>query len=182
VRVAHLATTQDVVIAMLRQPEGAMSTRNLNWQGNSSSRGQRGMTMNQHNAGAATLRSKLVVHRPAVAMAAHNPLAAKLATGAGFDAMWVSGFGLSASYAMPDAGLGQDEALRRGEACGSWRGWRADSQQTGDTGRNPGVLPSLARSRARWREAAYPAESHWSPSISSRLFFRSPSSSRKRFR
>src|SRR5437588_8374017 len=38
-------------------------------------------------------------------MAAHNPLAAKLAAGAGFDAIWGSGFELSASYAVPDANI-----------------------------------------------------------------------------
>lgn len=42
---------------------------------------------------------------PAVAMAAHNPLAAKLAADAGFDAIWVSGFELSASFAVPDASI-----------------------------------------------------------------------------
>jgi 2-methylisocitrate lyase-like PEP mutase family enzyme len=57
--------------------------------------------MNQYSAKAATLRSKLDVDRPAVAMSAHNPLAAKLAAGAGFDAIWGSGFELSASYACP---------------------------------------------------------------------------------
>ena len=61
--------------------------------------------MYQDNARAATLRSKLDVHRPAVAMAAHNPLAAKLAARAGFDAIWGSGFELSASYAAPDASI-----------------------------------------------------------------------------
>jgi phosphoenolpyruvate phosphomutase len=61
--------------------------------------------MNQDSAKAATLRSKIDVHRPAVAMAAHNPLAAKLAAGAGFDAIWGSGFELSASYAVPDANI-----------------------------------------------------------------------------
>src|SRR5438045_8294801 len=61
--------------------------------------------MNQDSARAATLRSKLEVHRPAVAMAAHNALAAKLAAGAGFDAIWGSGFELSASYAVPDASI-----------------------------------------------------------------------------
>src|SRR5271156_868463 len=55
--------------------------------------------MNQDSGKAATLRSKIDVHRPVVAMAAHNPLAAKLAAGAGFDAIWGSGFELSASYA-----------------------------------------------------------------------------------
>ncbi len=54
---------------------------------------------------AAMLRSKLDVHKPAVAMAAHNPLAAKLAAEAGFDAIWGSGFELSASYAVPDANI-----------------------------------------------------------------------------
>src|SRR5690349_6428278 len=61
--------------------------------------------MNQDGASAARLRSKLDVHRPAVAMAAHNPLAAKLAARAGFDAIWGSGFELSASYAVPDASI-----------------------------------------------------------------------------
>ena len=38
-------------------------------------------------------------------MAAHNPLSAKLAAQAGFDAIWGSGFELSASYAVPDANI-----------------------------------------------------------------------------
>ena len=54
---------------------------------------------------AALLRSQLNVHSPAVAMAAHNPLAAKLAANAGFDAIWGSGFELAASYAVPDANI-----------------------------------------------------------------------------
>jgi phosphonopyruvate hydrolase len=54
---------------------------------------------------AEALRRKLDVHRPALAMAAHNPLAAKLAADAGFDAIWGSGFELSASYAVPDANI-----------------------------------------------------------------------------
>lgn len=45
------------------------------------------------------LRASLDRRRPAVAMAAHNPLAAKLAAEAGFDAIWGSGFEFSASYA-----------------------------------------------------------------------------------
>jgi phosphonopyruvate hydrolase len=51
------------------------------------------------------LRAKLNVRKPAIAMAAHNPLAAKLAANAGFDAIWGSGFELSASYALPDANI-----------------------------------------------------------------------------
>ncbi len=51
------------------------------------------------------LRAKLDTAKPALAMAAHNPLAAKLATAAGFDAIWGSGFELSASYAVPDASI-----------------------------------------------------------------------------
>ncbi len=57
------------------------------------------------NAKAVALRAKLDVGRPAVAMAAHNPLSAKLAAEAGFDAIWGSGFELSASYAVPDANI-----------------------------------------------------------------------------
>ena len=54
---------------------------------------------------AQVLRAKLNVRKPAIAMAAHNPLAAKLAANAGFDAIWGSGFELSASYAVPDANM-----------------------------------------------------------------------------
>src|ERR1700722_12909797 len=61
--------------------------------------------MVQENPKAATLRAKLDVRRPALAMAAHNPLAAKLAAHAGFDAIWGSGFELSASFAVPDASI-----------------------------------------------------------------------------
>ena len=39
------------------------------------------------------------------AMAAHNPLSARLAERAGFDAIWASGFELSAAYGVPDASL-----------------------------------------------------------------------------
>ena len=61
--------------------------------------------MTQDNPKAAALLARLDVHRPALAMAAHNPLAAKLAAAAGFDAIWGSGFELSASYAVPDANI-----------------------------------------------------------------------------
>ena len=61
--------------------------------------------MAQNTASADALRAKIDVHRPAIAMAAHNPLAAKLAANAGFDAIWGSGFELSASYAVPDANI-----------------------------------------------------------------------------
>jgi phosphonopyruvate hydrolase len=61
--------------------------------------------MTQDNRRTAALRTRLNVNRPALAMAAHNPLAAKLAADAGFDAIWGSGFELSASYAVPDANI-----------------------------------------------------------------------------
>jgi phosphonopyruvate hydrolase len=61
--------------------------------------------MSPDNPKAGALRAKLDVRRPALAMAAHNPLAAKLAADAGFDAIWGSGFELSASYAVPDASI-----------------------------------------------------------------------------
>ena len=53
----------------------------------------------------ARLREKLDPHHPAIAMASHNPLSAKLAAEAGFDAIWGSGFELSAAYALPDASI-----------------------------------------------------------------------------
>ena len=61
--------------------------------------------MTQDNPKAAALLARLDVRRPALAMAAHNPLAARLAAAAGFDAIWGSGFELSASYAVPDANI-----------------------------------------------------------------------------
>jgi phosphoenolpyruvate phosphomutase len=61
--------------------------------------------MSQDTRTADALRAKIDVRRPAIAMAAHNPLAAKLAANAGFDAIWGSGFELSASYAVPDANI-----------------------------------------------------------------------------
>ncbi|CAH0020164.1 unnamed protein product [Clonostachys rhizophaga] len=53
----------------------------------------------------AVLRERLNTSKPAIAMAAHNPLASKLAEEAGFGAIWVSGFELAASYAVPDASI-----------------------------------------------------------------------------
>jgi phosphonopyruvate hydrolase len=52
-----------------------------------------------------TFRRKLLSRTLTHAMAAHNPLAAKLAEHAGFDSIWGSGFELSASYAVPDANI-----------------------------------------------------------------------------
>lgn len=57
------------------------------------------MTKNQ------TLRAALGHGRLFTAMAAHNPMAAKLAEEAGFGGIWGSGFELSASYAVPDANI-----------------------------------------------------------------------------
>src|SRR5690606_29083309 len=53
----------------------------------------------------ARLRAMLTPDRPAIAMSAHNPLSAKLATEAGFEAIWGSGFELSAAHAVPDASI-----------------------------------------------------------------------------
>jgi phosphonopyruvate hydrolase len=57
------------------------------------------MTKNQ------TLRAALSRGKLFTAMAAHNPLAAKLAEEAGFGGIWGSGFELAASYAVPDANI-----------------------------------------------------------------------------
>jgi phosphonopyruvate hydrolase len=63
------------------------------------------MPISFDNPAVATLRTALRPNRPAIAMAAHNPLTAKLAAEAGFDAIWGSGFELSAAYAVPDANI-----------------------------------------------------------------------------
>lgn len=52
-----------------------------------------------------SFRSLLKKKSMAVAMAAHDPLGAKLVEEAGFDAVWGSGFELSASFGVPDASL-----------------------------------------------------------------------------
>jgi hypothetical protein len=49
----------------------------------------RGHHMALDNRQAAALHAKPNVRQPAIAMAAHNPLAAKLAAAAGLDAIWV---------------------------------------------------------------------------------------------
>lgn len=49
--------------------------------------------------------SHILGERLAVAMSAHNPLSARLAEEAGFDAIWASGFEISASLGVPDASL-----------------------------------------------------------------------------
>src|SRR5437588_11103398 len=75
--------------------------------------------MSHENPAVARLRARLDTERPAIAMAAHNPLAAKLAAEAGFDAIWGSGFELSAAYAVPDANiLSVDEHLDLMRAIG----------------------------------------------------------------
>ncbi len=57
------------------------------------------------DSAAARLRARLTTGTPAIAMSAHNPLSAKLAAQAGFDAVWGSGFELSAAHAVPDASI-----------------------------------------------------------------------------
>jgi phosphonopyruvate hydrolase len=77
------------------------------------------MPMPLDNPAIARLRAQLDPGRPALAMAAHSPLAAKLAAEAGFDAIWGSGFELSAAYAVPDANiLGLDTHLDLMRAIG----------------------------------------------------------------
>jgi phosphoenolpyruvate phosphomutase len=51
------------------------------------------------------LRALLDPANPAIAMASHNALSAKLVEEAGFQAVWVSGFEISASHAVPDASI-----------------------------------------------------------------------------
>src|SRR5579863_6246473 len=51
------------------------------------------------------LKDKLASGDLITLMSAHNPLSARLAEEAGFDAVWASGFELSAAYGVPDASL-----------------------------------------------------------------------------
>ena len=51
------------------------------------------------------LRQVLAKNGLVEAMAAHSPLSAMLAAEAGFDAIWASGFELSAMYGVPDVSV-----------------------------------------------------------------------------
>ena len=53
----------------------------------------------------ATFRQILAKKGLVEAMAAHSPLSARLAAEAGFDAVWASGFELSAMYGVPDVSI-----------------------------------------------------------------------------
>jgi phosphoenolpyruvate phosphomutase len=51
------------------------------------------------------LRRRLAEPRPVLVGGAHNGLSGKLVEEAGFDAIWASGFEISASYGVPDANI-----------------------------------------------------------------------------
>ena len=53
----------------------------------------------------ARLRTLIETSAPIEAMGCHSPMSALLALEAGFEAIWASGFELSALYGLPDAGL-----------------------------------------------------------------------------
>ena len=55
--------------------------------------------------GALRLRLSLERPGPLLVAGAHNPLSARLVEEAGFDAVWASGFEISASQAVPDANI-----------------------------------------------------------------------------
>jgi phosphoenolpyruvate phosphomutase len=57
------------------------------------------------NEKAAILRRTLAAERPTVLAGAHDALSARLVEIAGFDAVWASGFEISASRGVPDASL-----------------------------------------------------------------------------
>ncbi|MBM3458128.1 MAG: phosphoenolpyruvate mutase [Armatimonadetes bacterium] len=54
---------------------------------------------------AAQLRRSLARPQPLLVAGAHNPLSARLVAEAGFDAIWASGFEISASQGVPDANI-----------------------------------------------------------------------------
>jgi phosphoenolpyruvate phosphomutase len=54
---------------------------------------------------AARLRARLAQPGPVLAAGAHSALSARLAEVAGFDAIWASGFEISAAHAVPDANI-----------------------------------------------------------------------------
>lgn len=54
---------------------------------------------------ATPFRAQIEARTPIQAMASHSPLSARLAEAAGFDALWASGFELSALYGLADVSL-----------------------------------------------------------------------------
>ncbi|KAG9252364.1 Phosphonopyruvate hydrolase complex with Phosphonopyruvate and Mg++ [Emericellopsis atlantica] len=63
------------------------------------------MSSNSTQNRADRLRGLLNPCEPAIAMSSHNALSAKLVEEAGFAAVWVSGFEISAANAVPDASI-----------------------------------------------------------------------------
>ncbi len=57
------------------------------------------------DTGAARLRARLAQPGPALVAGAHSALSARLAEEAGFDAIWASGFEISAAHGVPDANI-----------------------------------------------------------------------------
>ncbi len=51
------------------------------------------------------LRARMAQPGPLLVMGAHNGISARLASEAGFDAIWASGFEISASHGVPDANI-----------------------------------------------------------------------------
>src|SRR5688500_7513583 len=61
--------------------------------------------MSDTRSRAAGLRALLLRPGPVLAAGAHNPLSSRLVEEAGFDAVWASGFEISASHGVPDANI-----------------------------------------------------------------------------
>lgn len=61
--------------------------------------------MNERRSAGQRLRDCMAGGGLAHVMAAHSPLSARLAAEAGFDAIWASGFELSALYGLPDVSI-----------------------------------------------------------------------------
>lgn len=67
---------------------------------------EHGGFVNRADERRARLREGLTASRPVVAVGAHDAMSARLIEGHGFDAVWVSGFGVSAmAYGVPDLNL-----------------------------------------------------------------------------
>lgn len=61
--------------------------------------------VNERESRARRLRAALERSEPVLVAGAHNPLSARLVEEAGFDAVWASGFEISASQGVPDANI-----------------------------------------------------------------------------
>ncbi|GIW42232.1 MAG: phosphoenolpyruvate mutase [Candidatus Binatia bacterium] len=86
-------------------PEAARVRRGRRLSGATHARQREGLPVSENPSKARLLRERLARPGLVLAVGAHDALSAKLVEEAGFDAVWASGFGISAVSGVPDANI-----------------------------------------------------------------------------